>query len=214
MNQTDVPDRRVYEEEKEYSWLPILLDSYAICDEGTSKDLESEQKRRGRVVACHNGCSACCINPDIPISETEVRGISWYVSEQLDEKIQDDLIPRLQNHASTTECPFLWNHVCSIYVVRPIACRIFYVFGKACLPREDPVNTGPQDIFISNGSTAKRVAMRLLDSDVYGLRTRKEKEDAFDGGIMMRMSIQMHRIDWTRMVWAINSIRKARSKSK
>jgi Fe-S-cluster containining protein len=198
--------------EQRYPWLVILLDSYAVCDEGTAKDLAREKNKQGCSVACHKGCSACCLNPVVPISELELRGISWYVSEQLDQNTQDQLIPRLENHKDTSECPFLLNHICSIYPMRPIACRIFHMFRKACTPYEKVIRTRPQDVFTQNRDTARRVALRFLDADVYGLKTELEKEEAFDQGIMMKMSTQMHEVDWTRFVWAINLIRKAKRK--
>ena len=210
--QSQVPSRQVYADEQKYHWLPILLDSYAICDDGTSHDLADHIKTRGQSVACHKGCSACCLNPMVPVSEIELRGISWYVSERLDVNTQDQLIPRLENQQTSTECPFLLSNDCSIYPMRPIACRIFHVFNKVCAPHEHVDRTRPKDIFVQGRQTARRVAMRFLDGDVYGLKSNEEKERAFEEGIMLKMATQMHEVNWKVLAFAINVVRQARGK--
>lgn len=198
-------------DETKYPWLTILLDSFAICDEGTRQDLKRDEKRTRRAVACHKGCSACCVRPAVPISTPELRGVSWYVSERLDHATQDRLIPRLRNHQASPECPFLLDRECAIYPMRPIACRIFHVYTSACYPSEDVFQSRPGDIFIQDRDTARRVGMRFLDSDVYGLNTMREKKAAFDREIMLSETIPMHYVNWEALLLPISKIRGEKS---
>jgi len=57
-------------------------------------------------------------------------------------KIKRSLI----SHKRGEGCPFLIDSVCSIYPVRPLACRQFNVFGKPCTDGEDPYYTRPEDV--------------------------------------------------------------------
>jgi Fe-S-cluster containining protein len=192
--------RKHYPHEKKYPWLSILLDSYAIHDYEMAKSVaESERRRRAKIV-CHKGCYVCCLRADIPISFLEVRGILWYVTEVMDYETQEKLKPRLLNYRSSTECPFLLDGLCSVYPVRPLACRGFFVFGAPCEENEDPAITRPEDIHRPDQALGKRIAMRFLDYDEYGLTTRKEKEEAFEGGIMYDTAKPMHGFDWSLLI--------------
>lgn len=209
-NNRKVLDRDTYPHEERYKWLTILLDSYAICDTETQKDLLEQAREKGVHIACTIGCRACCLNPSVPISELEMRGISWYLSEVMDYSIQDRLIPRLQNYSQTSECPLLLNGECSVYPLRPIACRMFYVFQIPCGVGEDLTITRPNDVYRQNSEIPKHVAMRFLDADVYKIKTVKEKEAAFEDGIMFEKTTMMHKIDWTRFIQMIRAYRKLR----
>jgi Fe-S-cluster containining protein len=143
----------------------------------------------------------------VPFSKLELSGISWYTTEVMNSQSFDLIIPRLLNHKKTTECPFLLEGLCSIYHVRPIACRIFFVFNTPCDSFEDVSLTRPADIFTHSRETAKRVAMRFLDSDFYGLKTKRDKEKAFEDGFIVKTSRQMHHIDWTGFAKAAEKLR-------
>ena len=191
-----IPSRKQYPHEKKYSWLTILLDAYAISDQFMSDDIRTEEKRRGIKVACHKGCSECCSRPDIPMNEIEFRGISWYVTEIAKPTLQNRLKPRLVQHFKTTICPFLLDEICSIYPVRPLACRDFVVYGEACDKDEDPYLTRREDIHLPNTDMGYHVAMRLLDGDMFGFSSQTEKEQAFHAGIIVAKSTPMHEGNW------------------
>ena len=201
---SSILDRKHYNQEENYDWLPVLLDSYAICDEEMANDIVQEQKRRGLRVACHKGCHACCLKPDVPVSELEVRGISFYVSEIMDFEDQQKLVPRLRNQKNTLECPFLINRICSIYPVRPLACRGFVVYRTPCAIGEDLVKTRPADVHPPSTKMGKRVAMRFFESDIYNLTTVEDKTKAFEEGIIPKTSRPMHDLPGTRLIDAIS----------
>ncbi len=180
-----------------------MLDSYAICNEEMANDIVQEEKRRGLSVACHKGCHACCLKPDVPVSELEVRGISFYVSEVMNFEDQKKLVPRLRNHKEKLECPFLINQICSIYPVRPLACRGFVVYKTPCAIGQDPVKTRPENVHPPSTKMGRRVAMRFFESDIYNLKTIEDKTKAFEEGVIPKTSRPMHKFPWTRLIDAI-----------
>src|SRR3954468_21982616 len=89
----------------------------------------------GHRVACRSGCTYCCMVP-VAASAPEVLAIAAYVRERFDEGRQAALARRVEANISATEgmdmsqrdrvrldCPFLEAGKCTVYEVRPIACR-------------------------------------------------------------------------------------------
>ena len=89
----------------------------------------------GHRVACRSGCTYCCTFP-VAASAPEVLAIAAFVRERLDEERQAALNARVEANIAVTdgmdmsqrdrvrlECPFLEAGKCSVYEVRPIACR-------------------------------------------------------------------------------------------
>jgi Fe-S-cluster containining protein len=137
------------EDEKRLSWLPALLDAYAIADTGVGVAIKNEEKRRKIGLACGEGCSNCCEHQkDLPLYPHELVGIYWYVSEKLAVPVQDILKGRLIAHTADLPCPFLIGGACSIHPLRPIGCRQFNVFITPCAPGEDPYYTRRDDVLI------------------------------------------------------------------
>ena len=89
----------------------------------------------GHRVACRSGCTYCCMVP-VAASAPEVLAITTFVREWFDEERQAALDRRVEANISATEgmdmsrrdrvrldCPFLEAGKCTVYEVRPIACR-------------------------------------------------------------------------------------------
>ena len=89
----------------------------------------------GHRVACRSGCTYCCMVP-VAASAPEVLAIATFVREWFDEERQAALDRRVEANISATEgmdmsqrdrvrldCPFLEAGKCTVYEVRPIACR-------------------------------------------------------------------------------------------
>jgi uncharacterized protein len=202
--------RRVYEKEKTHPWLSILLDAYNIKDKGIKKELRIAQEIKGKRVACHKGCSACCKNPSISISELEFKGIVWFVVEELDIETQDLIIENINKIDDSTACPFLVNDQCGVYQARPLTCRMFYVFNTVCKEEEHVEETRPYDIHRTTRELAREVSIKMLDYEGYGLTSKFEKEAAFENGIMMESLRQLHEIDLGFLKSAILSYREKR----
>ncbi len=77
--------------------------------------------------------------------------------------------PRL---GDINRCPFLRDGCCTVYPVRPFACRRFLVFRVRCAYGEDPTLTRPHDVF--RPSPQKLFETLCLTLPVYqrlGIRT-------------------------------------------
>ncbi len=137
------------EDERRLSWLPLLLDAYAIADTGVRIAVRNEEKKRKVRLACGKGCGNCCAQQrDIPLYPHELVGIYWYVSEKLAPTARDMLKIQLSTHFADSPCPFLADGSCAIHPLRPIGCRQFNVFAKTCAPGEDPYYTRRDDVLV------------------------------------------------------------------
>jgi Fe-S-cluster containining protein len=89
----------------------------------------------GHRVACRSGCTYCCMF-SVAASVPEVLAIATFVRERFDDERQAALDARVEANIAATDgmdmsrrdgvrldCPFLGAGRCSVYEVRPIACR-------------------------------------------------------------------------------------------
>jgi Fe-S-cluster containining protein len=183
--------------EKKYKWLSMLLDGYHILDRANKVGIDKEEKKRGQKIACGKGCFHCCLNPTVPITAIELAGISWFACEQLTGDTREKVKSQLLAHEETAACPFLVEHVCSIYPVRPIACRAFHVFGEQCTPGEDPWLTRRNNTWSHGKETALKVSMKILP--YWDIKNPKQQKKAFEFGFIMNNSKNMHEYDWTQI---------------
>lgn len=99
------------------------------------KQLEGYFISQGDLVVCKKGCSACCEQGDYPISELELKYLMLgFANLENDLKIQ--VQKNFKNMKKGGACPFLLNKECSIYLYRPIICR---VHGLAYLLKDKTV---------------------------------------------------------------------------
>lgn len=182
--------------ERKYKWLSNLLDTFAIADEGVAATRD-HQAASGTPVACSNGCSACCKNPTVPITEPELIGISWYASEVLAGETRARVKERLETHMDRVECPFLIDDQCSIYPVRPLICRQYMVRSKPCSVGEHVDKTRPGDMVMPPRSSIQKVAVQLLNH--WDFQSRKAKLQAFENGFIGKHARDMHLYDWRQI---------------
>ena len=89
----------------------------------------------GHRVACRSGCTYCCMFP-VAASAPEVLAVATFVHERFGEGQQAALNKRVEANILATDgmdmsqrdrirldCPFLEAGKCSVYEVRPVACR-------------------------------------------------------------------------------------------
>ena len=86
---------------------------------------------RGVKSDCRAGCSHCC-SARVEALPAEIFAVARALQGQGAEE-HTRLLARLQHHAQltqegahidrTVDCPFLENHLCSIYALRPATCR-------------------------------------------------------------------------------------------
>lgn len=92
-------------------------------------------------IVCRRGCTYCC-NLKVDVAPHEVFLITKYFSEHLSAEKRTKLVAALKKHvfylSKITEddhlsmnvpCPLMSGSVCSVYPVRPFACRAYYSLG-------------------------------------------------------------------------------------
>jgi Fe-S-cluster containining protein len=137
------------EDEARLPWLPMLLHAYAVIDNGVAATIKGEKKKRKVRLACAKGCSACCrTHKDIPVYPLELVGLYWFVVEKFLQPARATLKRQLLDYEKGLPCPFLISGICSVHLLRPIACRQFNVFSKPCSEGEDPFYTRRSDVLI------------------------------------------------------------------
>ena len=195
-----VLSRTRYPHELNYSWLPILLDSYAIYDYEIQLDVKKGMHTRDQNIACHKSCFNCCRRQEILLTLLEFMGISWFYSEICDAETRKCIRPQLLSFDRRIECPFLMANICSIYPVRPLVCRGFFVYGKPCGLDEDVAVKRPEDIHPPNREIGQYVVFRLLDYPDFDCPNIEAKERAYNEGFMLSISKPMHEWDWATYV--------------
>ncbi len=161
----------------------LMLDAFAVVEYGLGQAIS----RRGEVPACSAGCDHCCCQP-IPATPLELLVLEAYVRHVLSPEQrrsrQSAFAPFLGERESLKHpCPFLHEGRCLVYPVRPIACRQFIAFGRACLPGEDPTVSRPHDMLIPEYAFMHAALERTLPwyRERYGLPAHmsQEKVQAF-----------------------------------
>lgn len=114
----------------ENGWQELMREIYSTIDQLASLALK-EQK-----VSCHKGCSFCCKN-DIEVTVQEVRMLLKYAQDNnviIDREYINYLTTLMTadpDRLKLQPCLFLKDGLCSIYPVRPVICRSYYVVSPA-----------------------------------------------------------------------------------
>ncbi len=168
---------RFQDDEKKLPWLPLLLDAYAVIDDGISRVISETEKKRGVMLACGKGCGNCCsTHRDIPVYPLELVGIYWFIIEKVSQPLRAVLKGKLLGHHKGDPCPFLVEGACSIHPLRPAACRQFNVFGEKCGEGEDAYYTRRSDVLTPRREYTDRAFSIMMP--FYGVTGKKEIERA------------------------------------
>ena len=86
-------------------------------------------------VACHKGCSYCC-NLATTISQTEADQIGKHLNRPVVKMppVDESMLnkgPIDRQKYTGVPCPFLVNSECSIYAIRPVACRTHHSLNES-----------------------------------------------------------------------------------
>jgi Fe-S-cluster containining protein len=189
---------RFPDDEPKLTWLPMLLDAYALIDRGIEVAVDREQKKRGVRLACGKGCSNCCrAHTDIPVYPHELLGIYWFATEKICGNKRDALRKQLTGHGDGPPCPFLVEGECAIHVIRPAACRQFNVFGRACDEGEDPYHSRRQDVLTPIQDFTDRAFAATIP--FYGIEGGSDRTMAAREIIHTRAS-NLHSCDWEKLL--------------
>ncbi len=180
-----------------HSWLPLLLEAYAIADAGVAEGIRREE-RQGRHLACGKGCAACCrTHKTIPVYPLELVGLSWYATEELQGPMRSKLKAQLRTHAAGEACPFLVDGICAVHSLRPLACRQFNVFGRVCAEGEDAYYTRRQDVLTPIKRYMDEAFFVMLP--FYGAEGKAERRRLIEAGAMHSMARVMQDMEWASL---------------
>lgn len=186
---------RFPKDEAEFPWLPLLLDAYAIIDEGVSIAIKQEEDKRSTNLSCKEGCCNCChTHKDIPVYPLEIVGIYWFTIEKTRNPLRAGLKKQLSIHSKSSPCPFLTEHSCSIYPVRPVSCRQFNVFNRPCSKGEDPYYTRREDVLIPVRDYTDRAFFVMLP--FYGVTKESDKIQTVKNNLIHTQVRNLHSCDW------------------
>ena len=130
-----IPGKRYPHQNRYIALLHLLTDSVSSL---TRKRMEDESKP----AACEKGCDACCYFAVITVSRSELDEIRHYLNAKQDEEVGVILKRQwsdweTEKSSAIQPCPFLLQEQgrCSVYPVRPMACRLLLSSRKCS--RED-----------------------------------------------------------------------------
>jgi len=185
-------------EESKFPWLSMLLDAYAVIDEGVAAAIHEREEERGASLACKKGCDNCCrTHTDIPLYPLELVGIYWYSTEKMAKPLRELLRIQLKVHRAEDPCPFLINGSCSIHTIRPVACRQFNVFNKPCGVGEDPYFTRREDVLTPIQEYTDRAFSVMLP--YYGITNKGDRQKAI-AHIIHTQAVNLQSFEWKKLV--------------
>jgi hypothetical protein len=123
----------------------LMSAAYEAVD-GLIISFRNRCQREGLKIDCQQGCAWCC-HQAVLVSNQEVLLINRYLSEEMADEQQQVVYRNARNKEAVTgamsvweflktlhPCPFLMDHSCLIYPVRPMACRCYLSSDKgSCL---------------------------------------------------------------------------------
>jgi Fe-S-cluster containining protein len=185
------------EDEARLPWLSLLLSMYHTTDRGVAQGIR-QLERQGRTLACARACAACCrSHADIPVYPLELTGIAWFATEQLRGELREKLRRQLAQHKANPSCPFLVDEACSIHPLRPMACRHFNVFDRACAEGEDAFHTRRDDVLTPVAlHKNKALAMMLRHHQV---PTENERNACVANGSVHSLAQSLREVRWENL---------------
>ena len=193
-------------DEVKHAWLPVLLRMHALVDAGIATAVRAEERRRGVSRACRSCCDVCCrTQGDIPVFQIELAGISWYSAEKLEGPMRTAVRDRINRHvAGARECPFLVEHTCAVHAVRPMACRLFTVFGRPCAEGEDPFHARRPDMLAPPPGLLARAYREMLP--FHGVTEPKDKETWLERGLVKTLAVNFPDCDWRSLARLMGTV--------
>ncbi len=195
-------------EEARFAWLPLLLDGYFLTDQGVAEGIRREEAQ-GRRLACARGCAACCrAHATIPVYPLELVGISWYATEQLAEPTRTRLKQQLRTHRALGHCPFLVEEACAIHPLRPMACRQFNVFDRACAEGEDAYYTRRHDVLTPLQRYSDQAFYTMLP--FYNVKKSAARRRAVKEGRLHTLARVLRELNWGSVADKMDKFDRAR----
>jgi len=203
------PQRPRFPEEAKFPWLTMLLDAYAMIDEGVAVAVKAQEDDLDVKLACREGCDNCCRSQsDIPLYPLELVGIYWFVTEKMTGPRRAALKEQLAGHGKGDPCPFLIGSSCAVHCVRPVACRQFNVFYEPCDVGEDPYFTRRDDVLTPIREYTERAFSVMLP--FYGIPGHADKNRAVTH-IIQTQVLNLKSFDWKSLVGIMDNFDAGKS---
>lgn len=179
-------------------WLPLLMDAFAIIDEGASIAIRGHEKKSRSSLACKKGCGSCCrTHSDIPLYPLEMVGIYWYILEKSVQPLRGIIKKQLLEYKKGGPCPFQVDDSCAIHAFRPIACRQFNVFSRPCSEGEDPYHTRRSDVLTPLEKYTHKAIRVMLP--FYGITDDAAKDHAVKTGFIHTQVHVLQSCNWREL---------------
>lgn len=147
-----------------------------------AQQLPSDEHGRRRVVvivdklaskvaeqaACKKGCSHCCYQA-VAISQWEAQRISEFSGVPMGQVHANALRDNIVAEFSGVACPFLKDDFCTIYDVRPMACRMHFNMSddpSLCDIKNNPGASVPMFNFLPMEFAAATLLVELPFADI------------------------------------------------
>ncbi|HRY91139.1 MAG TPA: YkgJ family cysteine cluster protein [Candidatus Gracilibacteria bacterium] len=174
-----------------------MLKAFELTDKTVQEQLATSGLKEK--VACRKGCSACCEQPELPILNAEIETIGDHIKNRIGRELRRKILKKVERQKpSSMACPFLIDKACSIYAVRPLACRTFHMVGLQCRPGENILNTRFEDMVMLDSQKMNEALwpmVALIEENV-------EKMDKQDSkylelaGFITSQNTPLSQMDW------------------
>jgi Fe-S-cluster containining protein len=187
-------------------WLPVLERMHALVDAGVAKAVRERERRGRQRRACAKGCAVCCrTQSDIPALQIELAGISWYCAERLEGAVRAAVRDQLGRHApGNRACPFLVDAACAVHPVRPIACRLFTVFGERCAEGEDPFHARRADLLAPPPGLLANAYRVMLP--FHGVTDPADQQAWLERDLVRSLVVNLPTCDWRTLVRVMDRV--------
>lgn len=182
---------------------------HALVDAGVEIAVRAQERRRGERRACRKGCAVCCrTQSDIPVLQIELAAISWYCVEKLEGRAREVVRGSLEGHARGGPlCPFLADDACAVHPVRPMACRLFTVFGRPCAEGEDPFHERRGQMLTPPPGLLERAYCVMLP--FHGVTEPADQQTWLERGLITSLAVNLPDCDWRSLARLMAAARSA-----
>ncbi len=136
-------------------------------------------------------------------------GIYRYVPEEMDGAMSTRLAPQLREPARRDACPFLLNEACAIHLARPMACRLFNVFGQICAESEDACHTRRDEVPAPPAASKTRALDKMPAQQ--GVAGAAARAAAIGSGAVHRLARNLRELPWENLAARLQGHEKKQS---
>jgi Fe-S-cluster containining protein len=177
--------------------IEAMLKTFELTDQTMREQMQAQGVEHK--IACKKGCSVCCKNVEMPILSAEIETIGWHIKNRVGRELRRKILNKVDKQKpNSVACPFVINDSCSIYQVRPLACRTYLIMNQACRPGENILETRFDDR-VDFESLKMQASLRplvgLVDENAEKLDTESDDFQRMLGFIISQR-VSLSDMDW------------------